>query len=89
MLEIGDNDWQNATAAVAGHLENQDPSLRVRAQRLWQSITKNQANFQLAAELATEVRALSREYFLEMVEKHLKNECAGMELSTLALTENQ
>jgi len=89
VLEIGESDWKNATTAVAGHLENQDPSLRIRAQRLWQSITKNQANFQLAAELATEVRSLSREYFLEKVEKHLKNECAGMELSTLALTENQ
>ncbi|RTE86901.1 MULTISPECIES: insulinase family protein [Gammaproteobacteria] len=84
---INNEEWRRATQAIAGHLENKDPSLRIRAQRLWQSITKNQADFELANTLAQEVRNAQRSDFLEFVQHRLTQGLAAISLCTIALTE--
>ena len=80
------DDWQAAKIAVAHHLRAGEPSLRIRSQRFWQTITHNRGDFQLAHNLADTVQAMSLEMFLSRMEHHLGTQMAAMELHTIALT---
>lgn len=79
-------DWQAAKTAVAHHLQAPELSLRIRAQRYWQTITHNQGHFQLAQELAETVQACRFEFFCARLQHHLGPQMAAMELHTIALT---
>lgn len=79
-------DWNAAKVAVAHHLRAGAPSLRIRSQRFWQTITHNRGDFQLAHNLANTVQAHTIEDFLARMEHHLGKQMAAMELHTIALT---
>ncbi|MCO4321996.1 insulinase family protein [Aliidiomarina quisquiliarum] len=79
-------DWNAAKVAVAHHLRAAAPSLRIRSQRFWQTITHNRGDFQLAQNLADTVAAHSKAGFLARMEHHLGKQMAAMELHTIALT---
>lgn len=74
--------WHAAQQAVSHHLRAGAPSLRIRAQRLWQSITHNKSEFDLAFQLANTVCSLSFEAFLERMHYHLQENMAAMALYT-------
>ncbi|MCC5855935.1 MAG: insulinase family protein [Idiomarina sp.] len=79
--------WQQALRAVAHHLRDHDPSLRIRAQRFWQTLTNNQGDFTLARRLAETIEALTFDHFLDRAQHYLTGQLTGMELSTSALTD--
>ncbi|RUO43848.1 peptidase M16 [Aliidiomarina taiwanensis] len=76
------NQWQAAQQAVSHHLRASAPSLRIRAQRLWQSITHNKSEFGLALELADTVCSLRFDTFLQRMQHHLHDNMAAMALYT-------
>lgn len=87
-LESIDEDTFNAAkTAVANHFFDADPSLRIRAQRYWQTITHNLGNFALAEQLGQSILSLDRQHFIARVQHHLIGARAGMELHTAALTD--
>ena len=86
LREVNSDDWQAAKTAVAHHLRAGEPSLRIRAQRFWQTISHNRGDFQLAHNLADTVQEISIECFLERMAHHLDKQMSAMELHTIALT---
>ena len=82
LQHLDDEHWRGAQQAVSHHLRASASSLRIRAQRLWQSITHNKSDFELAFKLADTVSSLPFEVFQQRMHRHLRDNMAAMALYT-------
>lgn len=81
LIDIPTALWEGARASVIGQLTDPDPSLRVRAQRLWTSIGIDDTSFDLAKRMATAVEQFDLESLAEMASHRLLTHAAAMWLS--------
>lgn len=85
--QLPNKEWQAAKQAIQFHLATKAPSLRVRSQRFWQTITLNKADFHLAENLMTCLHKTDLSFFIERLNFHLKDQQSAMKLYTLPLTD--
>ncbi|RUO25242.1 peptidase M16 [Aliidiomarina minuta] len=85
-----DNDsWEDAKQSVLTHLEDKDPSLRIRAQRLWTSIGIEDYNFDLADKLAAEVSRISLQQLVQFAVERMLQSASSMFLTCEPIKETE
>ncbi|MGX5914519.1 insulinase family protein [Aliidiomarina sp. Khilg15.8] len=73
--------WQGAKRSVIAQLTDADPNLRIRAQRMWTSISIDDTHFDLADKLAASVASMSLDRLVELAQDRLVSEAAAMLLT--------
>lgn len=81
LLQVPQEIWAGAQASIIGQLTDPDPSLRIRAQRLWTSIGIEDMDFNLAKRMALAVEAFQLTDLAEMARRRLQTQSASMWLS--------
>ena len=79
--EIPDDLWEDAKASVIEQLTDNDPNLRIRAQRLWTSIGIDDTRFDLADRMAEQVRTMTLATLVEVATHRFLDEPAAMWLT--------
>lgn len=78
---FADPQWHGAKRSVIAQLTDADPNLRIRAQRMWTSISIDDTHFDLADKLAQSVAEMSLERLVELAQDRLVNQAAAMLLT--------
>jgi secreted Zn-dependent insulinase-like peptidase len=78
--------WDGAKRSVIAQLTDADPNLRIRAQRMWTSISIDDTHFDLADKLADNVASMSLERLTEIAQDRLVNQAAAMLLTCEPMT---
>ncbi|MCC5879469.1 MAG: insulinase family protein [Idiomarina sp.] len=73
--------WEGAKRSVIEQLTDQDPSLRIRAQRLWTSIGIEDYQFDLAQRMADKVAETTIEQLVDVANDRLLSNAAAMWLT--------
>ncbi len=81
LSEVPDEIWDSAKRSVIEQLTDADPSLRIRAQRFWTSITIEDTHFDLAQHLADSVAEITRSSLVSFAESRLAQQSAGLWLT--------
>ena len=79
--EVPNELWEDAKASVIEQLTDNDPNMRIRAQRLWTSIGIDDTNFDLADRMAEQVRTMTLPKLVEVAKHRFLNEPAAMWLT--------
>lgn len=85
LSSLSETTWQGAKRSVIEQLTDEDPNLRVRAQRMWTSIGIEDYKFDLAQRMANKVAATSLQELVEVAQDRLLSQAAAMWLSCAPL----
>ena len=85
LASVPEDVWEGAKRSVIEQLTDQDPNLRIRAQRLWTSIGIEDYAFDLAQKMADKVAATSLDELVSIAHERLLNNAAAMWLTCAPL----
>lgn len=85
--QLNQDSWEGAKQSVLTHLEDKDPSLRIRAQRLWTSISIEDYHFDLADKLSAEVSRINLQELAQFAIARMLQRSSSMLLTCEQLKE--